>query len=915
MLLQDISPLRPEVMPNLLTAIHDALRGAEPGELGGPTKLNMQLDRKLDALRDTFLHIFEDAKQADAVRAKALLLIYELGVARGGVEDLLLYCDVVSSHADGQKLCGLGRRELERLTAAQARSGGEEEEKVSERLAWSRYFLFEIEEKSDQKLATDGTYLYLYMPKKGIFRLGSGGNNTLVGRVYAKNDEFKKGFDKPASSFFVLNGLVYLRNAETLPFQCFDANTLQERDYLHKEHSVFKEKAKSDRKEPLFFSDGERLFSLSTPLKVKRPEDLLQQQQEQEQEAKAQEEAAPAAASGAGARRSSVRRERLMSAALSESDSGSADEAEEKRFDVVEYDPDTEVAVAVHQLTDLDVVEKLDENFSNFAECQAVFKNGVLYLRKGEQLAIVDCEASEGKFQGSLLHYSDDLKESFGSTWDSDCKAIVSIQRQSGTFNALTASTYSLPRGARAAAPEENDKSEEKTALDQLLAATKEALSPEAMTEAEIRALLGLPGGVEAAQPEVAEFGKQDVEAIRLVIMGALAKKARESGASAQKNVLAHIRRPFVTQLSRGVFMSLQAAIERGLGAVAAKQGVRAETSLRHAVEILEAQIVALRECKLGVADVVGAEQRKFIDTFAKLQSVQDEGELGKAVLRLMSVSMELLYADVSDILAELKGILGKKVRAGELSTHERQQLCVIFDNLAHRDSIGKLLKAPQLQEILELVLDFSMAGVLEQLSRIHFARPLIEGGFVLLLSEKKAGLVLNEIQSAILREFGCVKNGEKRASEQEALLLPYTRALVKCVVGLLESMAACFERFYADAKADMLEGQIEQFDDQPIKLRVRKVWDLIHPLVDGQLCSHVLWLNLIFQALSSMPLEAKESIAFAPLAIQFLQAASLFHPLHDKYEEKDEVVKQYTTARKVFESSHPLSFLEEASD
>lgn len=186
---------------------------------------------------------------------------------------------------------------------------------------------------------------------------------------------------------------------------------------------------------------------------------------------------------------------------------------------------------------------------------------------------------------------------------------------------------------------------------------------------------------------------------------------------------------------------------------------------------------------------------------------------------------------------------------------------------------------------VISLLLDFSLAGILEQIGRIKFSAGSLPERMVLLLSEKKAGLLLNQIQSQMLKEFGCVKNGEKRSSEVGALLLPYTKALVKSVNGLLESIASSFKNFYNDAKEDMMVGQIVQFEEKPLKLQVRRIWDLLTPVIDGQLCSHVLWVNLIFQALSTMSLlDPTERTQFAPLAVLFIKASSCFQEIHHEH-------------------------------
>lgn len=127
----------------------------------------------------------------------------------------------------------------------------------------------------------------------------------------------------------------------------------------------------------------------------------------------------------------------------SDSDSTGGDE-EEKCFEVIQYDPDTEDVLKIWELTDLDVLEKFDELFPNFQESQCVLLNGVLYVRKGENLLVVDCEAGseDGKYKGKLIHHHSDLKSNFGFTYDPDRKAILSIRSYSDHFTILSWSSF-----------------------------------------------------------------------------------------------------------------------------------------------------------------------------------------------------------------------------------------------------------------------------------------------------------------------------------------------------------------------------------------------------------------------------------------------------------------------------------------
>ena len=62
-----------------------------------------------------------------------------------------------------------------------------------------------------------------------------------------------------------------------------------------------------------------------------------------------------------------ARRASMVSIAMSDSDSMGGEE-EEKCFEVIEYDPDTEAVLKIWELTDLDILEKFDEVFPNFLE-------------------------------------------------------------------------------------------------------------------------------------------------------------------------------------------------------------------------------------------------------------------------------------------------------------------------------------------------------------------------------------------------------------------------------------------------------------------------------------------------------------------------------------------------------------------
>ncbi len=214
------------------------------------------------------------------------------------------------------------------------------------------------------------------------------------------------------------------------------------------------------------------------------------------------------------------------------------------------------------------------------------------------------------------------------------------------------------------------------------------------------------------------------------------------------KNVLLSFKRPFITQLNPHVFVRLSFYLKEGLEAMRSeKSSVREVVNFVNSLHLLGAQIGALRECKLSINEcfVEQSEAKHFIEVFKQVSELpshsKDKAHVAEAhqsfmtdhlepvIIKLMSISMDLLYTDIGDILSELKGILTKRIPASELSTNEQSQLCVIFDNLSHKDSITKLLRGSQepayqseLLNVITLLFEFSLAGVLDQISRIKFS-------------------------------------------------------------------------------------------------------------------------------------------------------------------------------------------------
>ena len=132
-----------------------------------------------------------------------------------------------------------------------------------------------------------------------------------------------------------------------------------------------------------------------------------------------------------------------------------------------------------------------------------------------------------------------------------------------------------------------------------------------------------------------------------------------------------------MTQLNSHVFTRLSHNLSDGLKAIKnADASLRDMLNFANSLVLVESQILSLRECKLSINDLFTSEDdaKNFIDIFKEVSELPavagDEArvhskhsdfmkkELEPLIIRLMSVSMELLYSDISDILSQLKSVL-----------------------------------------------------------------------------------------------------------------------------------------------------------------------------------------------------------------------------------------------------------------
>ena len=79
-----------------------------------------------------------------------------------------------------------------------------------------------IDFTKESALCTDGKFLYYHVQNKGIFKIGTGKNNTIKGRIYAENLQFKL---EAVGSLAYCCEILFFRSEKTSPYPFISLNT------------------------------------------------------------------------------------------------------------------------------------------------------------------------------------------------------------------------------------------------------------------------------------------------------------------------------------------------------------------------------------------------------------------------------------------------------------------------------------------------------------------------------------------------------------------------------------------------------------------------------------------------------------------------------------------------------------------
>ena len=238
-LVSDISKGNVQIKEKNLDFMLENNKFIRPLSFYGETKEYFILDKALDKIIDFLKEIISDEKEKDINKMKALKIIFNLALAKGSLKNLL---DVISlldklpkKNIDLNYELNLIKNEFRKFGLGEPKSNN----KSMESQVWNYSSKPDEGEKNisnnnkDKEkidyysITNDGTYLYYFSSKGVLLKIGTGFNNTMLGKVYNKKENYRHG-EKGTIAY--VEGILYYRssNLDPEPIISIDPETLEE---------------------------------------------------------------------------------------------------------------------------------------------------------------------------------------------------------------------------------------------------------------------------------------------------------------------------------------------------------------------------------------------------------------------------------------------------------------------------------------------------------------------------------------------------------------------------------------------------------------------------------------------------------------------------------------------------------------
>ena len=238
-LVSDISKGNIQLKEKNLDFMLENSKFIRPLSFYGETKDHFILDKALDKIIDYLKELISDEKEKDINKMKALKIIFNLALAKGSLKNLL---DVISyldklpqKNIDLNYELNLFKNEFIKFGLGEPKSNNKSLESQVWNYSMKRDENFDKNSPQDKNkeksenysITTDGTYLYYFSHKGILLKIGTGFNNTMLGKVYNKKENYRTG-EKATIAY--VEGILYYRsnNLDPDPIISIDPETLEE---------------------------------------------------------------------------------------------------------------------------------------------------------------------------------------------------------------------------------------------------------------------------------------------------------------------------------------------------------------------------------------------------------------------------------------------------------------------------------------------------------------------------------------------------------------------------------------------------------------------------------------------------------------------------------------------------------------
>ena len=231
-LLDDSSDKNTKLKGETLDFLVNNSRFLRPLAFWGETKKHFMLDKSLNEIVNYVKKVISNKNEESVLRLKALKVLINLGLAKGSLKNLLDLVDLykyIDEYVDINYELNLFKNEFIKLSLSYASN---ENIKVKSKLWNHKMTSIKKKEGEDAKVehisvTNDGSYLYLLSGSGYITKIGSGYNNTMLGKIYATKENYRIG---EKGTIACVENVIYYRSSalDPNPVICIDPDTLDE---------------------------------------------------------------------------------------------------------------------------------------------------------------------------------------------------------------------------------------------------------------------------------------------------------------------------------------------------------------------------------------------------------------------------------------------------------------------------------------------------------------------------------------------------------------------------------------------------------------------------------------------------------------------------------------------------------------